>query len=109
MRLFPLFLYADSATGEDPLGNPINELVQIGEDEDYEGRFSSWTAEEIALDDRNVTVNNRKIITKTSKERLSQANKLKFDGMYHDIKDIKGDDYGRWRIVVVNRYGSVRP
>lgn len=102
----PLFLYANQQTGSDILGNPITELVLIGKSE---GRFSSWTNEEIALDVRNVTVNNRKILTPCSKELLEQAEKVKFEGLYHTITDITGDDTTRWRIVVVNRYGSEKP
>ncbi|RDW17045.1 hypothetical protein CWR48_15705 [Oceanobacillus arenosus] len=103
MRFQPLFLFENQKTGEDELGNEINQLVQFKESD---GRFSSWTSEEIALDVRNVTVNNRKIITRESKANLLLANKVKFDGKYHSISDIKGDDYDRWRVLVVNRYGT---
>jgi hypothetical protein len=99
----PLFLFAKQETGKDALGNPIYELVQIGKSE---GRFSSWTSEEIALDVRSVTVNNRKILTPCTKELLEQADKVQFEGLYHSINEIKGDDTTRWRILVVNRYGS---
>lgn len=103
MIFMPLILFANQQTGSDILGNPINELVMIGESE---GRFSSWTNAEIALDNRNVTVNNRKIITRETKGNLLLADKVKFDGLYHSITEIKGDDTSRWRILVVNRYGS---
>lgn len=106
MRLFPLFLYANSPIGSDPLGNPINELVVIGESE---GRFSSWSSTEVALDDRSVTVNNRKILTRALKSELLLAEKIQFDGLYHTITEIRGDDYERWRLLVVNRYGSEKP
>lgn len=104
MRLFPLFLYANNETGKDSLRNPIFELVQFGEQ--YEGRFSPWTSEEIALDTRNVTVNNRKIVTRAKKSDILLADKVKFEGLYHSITDVKGDDYGRWRLIVVERHGS---
>lgn len=99
----PLLFFKNEQTGSDPLGNPINELVPIGE---AEGRFSTWTAEEIALDNREITVNNRKIITRASAAVLETVDKIKFEGKYHSITQIKGDDYVRWRILVVNRYGS---
>ena len=102
----PLFLFAKRENGTDVLGNPIYELVQIGQSE---GRFSSWTNEEIALDVRNVTVDNRKILTPCPKKLLEQADKVQFEGMYHTITAITGDDTTRWRIVVVNRYGSEKP
>ncbi|MCO7128393.1 hypothetical protein NIE88_21975 [Sporolactobacillus shoreicorticis] len=103
MRFLPLYLFANQQTGLDPLGNPINELVRTGESI---GRFSSWTAEEIALDNRQVTQNNRKIITRATKADLLSADKIEFEDRYHSITEIRGDDTTRWRIVVVNRYGS---
>lgn len=106
MRFQPLYLFANQATGSDILGNPINELVMIGESE---GRFSNWTAEQIALDNREVTMNNRKIITRESKANLLLAEKIQFDGKYHSITSIRGEDTDRWRILVVNRYGSETP
>ena len=103
MRFLPLFFYGNQQTGSDQLNNPIYENVLIGESL---GRFSSWTAKEVALDNRDVTVNNRKIITKAKKETLLQVNQVELDGLYYSVKDIIGDDYSRWRILVVNRYGS---
>lgn len=102
----PLYFYANHEAGRDPLGNPITELIQIGESE---GRFSTWTSEEIALDVREVTLYNRKILTPAPKELIEQAEKVKFEDKYHDIKDITGDDTTRWRIIIVNRYGSEKP
>ncbi|TLQ07565.1 hypothetical protein FEZ48_06175 [Marinilactibacillus psychrotolerans] len=103
MRLFPLFLYANSQTGEDALDNPITELVVVGESE---GIFSTWTDKEVALDKRNVTVNNRKILTRAKKLDIAQSSKVLFEGLYHTITEVKGNDYDRWRLIIVNRYGS---
>lgn len=106
MRFYPLFLYANQQIGSDQLNNPIYERVLIGESI---GRFSSWTAEEIALDKREVTVNNRKILTRASKAVIDEADKVKINGLYYSIKDVIGDDFDRWRLVIVNRYGSEKP
>jgi len=103
MRFLPLFLYGNQQVGSDQLNNAVYELVQTGKSE---GRFSSWTAEEIALDKREVTLNNKKIITRASKATLQQVEKVKIDGMYYSIQEIKGDGFSRWRILIVNRYGS---
>lgn len=103
MILLPLFLYEKSETGTDPLGNPVTELVQFGQGE---GRFSSWTAEEIALDVREVTRNNRKILTWMKRADLERADRVKFEGKYHKVTEIKGDDHQRWRILVVHRFGT---
>lgn len=106
MRLKPLCFYAKKEVGKDPLGNPVTELVMIGQSE---GRFSSWTAEEIALDVREVTLYNRKILTPAPKGLIEQADKVKFEDKFHDIIEMKGDDTTRWRILIVNRYGSDEP
>ncbi|WP_149155257.1 hypothetical protein [Bacillus sp. CH30_1T] len=96
-------MYANQEVGKDQLNNPINELVQIGESV---GRFSNWTSKEVALDKRDITANSRKILTRESKANLLLADKVKFEHKYHSIKEIIGDDYSRWRIIIVNRYGS---
>jgi hypothetical protein len=103
MILHPLFLYENQQVGSDALGNPINERIMFLEGD---GRFSSWTSEEIALDNRDVTKNNRKILTWVKREHLERAEYVKIDGKYHKVTEIKGDDYQRWRIVVVDRYGT---
>lgn len=103
MRFQPLFLIGEIIIGEDVLGNSITAPGVISESS---GRFSSWTSEEIALDQRDVTKNNRKIITRAKKSDLVLAHKVQIDGKYHSITEIKGDDTSRWRIIVVNRYGS---
>lgn len=106
MIFAPLFLFANKQVGTDALNNPIYELVQISESE---GRFSNWTAEQIALDNREVTAHNRKIITRETMENLLKAVAIQFDGKYHTITQIRGEDTDRWRILVVNRYGSDEP
>ena len=103
MRFQPLSLYKSEPLETDVLGNPINTLEKFWQSE---GRFSSWTAQEIALDARNVTINNRKILTRTSKSYLEQADKVKFEGCYYSVKEVQGSDYDRWRILIVDRYGS---
>ena len=92
-------------TGTDVLGNDKydTELFKTSE-----GRFSSWSATEVALDTRNVTTNNRKLITKALKADIMQATAVLIDGKYHDITEVKGDEYNRWRIIVVNQFGRDR-
>lgn len=103
MRFQPLSLYKNESLETDALGNPINTLDKFWQ---ADGIFSSWTAQEIALDNRNVTINNRKIITRASKSYLEQADKVKFEDRYYSVKEVKGSDYDRWRILIVDRYGS---
>ena len=103
MRFQPLLFYKNESLETDALGNPINNLEKFWQSD---GRFSNWTAQEIALDNRNVTVNNRKIVTRASKSYLEQADKVKFEGRYYSVKEVKGSDYDRWRVLIVDRYGS---
>lgn len=110
MNFKPLFLYAETETGTDVLGNPLTEMNLFWESE---GFFSSWNNRELAADNitvtangRPVTVDNRKIITNCSREMLEKADKVFFEGKYHNITIIEGDDSMRWRVVIVNRYGS---
>lgn len=106
MRFYPLLLYANQQIGSDQLNNPIYERVLIGESI---GRFSSWTDKEVALDSREVTVTSRKILTRASKADISEADKVKINGLYYSIKEVTGDNFDRWRLVIVNRYGSEKP
>lgn len=99
----PLLFFKNEQMGTDELNNPIYELIPSSESE---GRFSSWTAEEIALDKREATVNNRKIVTRAPLPVIKAADRVKFEDQFHDIREIKGDDLTRWRILIVNRYGS---
>lgn len=92
-------------TGTDILGNDKYDTVLF---KTSEGCFSSWSTTEVALDTRNVTTNNRKLITKALKADIMQATAVLIDGKYHDITDVKGDDYNRWRIIVVNQFGRDR-
>ena len=76
MRFSPLFLFSYQENGRDALGNPIKQLAKTGE---ADGLISPWTAEEIALDVREVTKLNRKIITRASRASLEQADKVSFE------------------------------
>ena len=79
MRFQPLSLYKKEALETDALGNPINTLDKFWQ---ADGIFSSWTAQEIALDSRNVRINNRKILTRATKNYLKQSDKVRCNGMY---------------------------
>jgi len=40
---------------------------------------------------------------------LLKSSRIEFEGKFHNIKEIIGDDTDRWRILVVDRYGSDEP
>lgn len=88
-------------TGQDELNNPLYELASFLK---TEGRFSNWSEKEIALDTRNITQNQRKIITSASLADCEKAVSVLFDGKYYTIHE--RTDVGRWRILVVDHYGS---
>lgn len=102
MRMEPLLFYGRMVVGRDQLGNDIYQNVLLSESV---GRFSTWTTEEIALDTRNVTVNARKVITPARMFNMRFATAIKIGNKYHNIQEIKGDDYNRWRIIVVDKFG----
>lgn len=100
MRFKPLKLYADKETGRDVLGNPITQPVLIGL---YEGLVTSWTVEEIALLDREVTRTQRKLITDAPISIIRQADSIELEGeRYHDI-EVRTDTV-RWRICHIKGY-----
>jgi len=100
MRFKPLRLYAANKTGEDVLGNPITESVLIGL---YEGMVTSWTTQEIALLDREVTRMQRKLLTDAPIDIIRQADTIELEGeSYHDI-EVKTDTV-RWRLCHIKDY-----
>lgn len=100
MRFKPLKLYADQQTGSDVLGNPITEPVLIGL---YEGLVTSWTTEEIALLDREVTRTQRKLLTDAPLDVIRQSDSIEIEGnSYHQV-EVKTDTV-RWRICHIKDY-----
>lgn len=100
MRFKPLKLYANRQTGSDVLGNPITEPVLIGL---YEGLVTSWTTEEIALLDREVTRTQRKLLTDAPLDVIRQSDSIEIEGnSYHQV-EVKIDTV-RWRICHIKDY-----
>lgn len=101
MRFYDVEVYKSEKTGSDKLGNPIVTLAVLA---NGEGRKGTWTAEEIALDNRIVTKKLQKAITTVSKSSLSKAVSLRLNGELFDIEEVKGEDDDRWRIVYLKKY-----
>lgn len=100
MRFKPLSLYENRKTGEDVLGNPITVPVLIGQ---YDGLVTSWTTEEIALLDREVTRTQRKLLTSAPIDVIRQADTVEIDGnSYHQV-EVKTDTV-RWRLCHIKDY-----
>ncbi|MBC1272684.1 hypothetical protein [Listeria booriae] len=100
MRLSPIFLFRKVETGKDELLNPITSLEKFGESV---GRFSNWSAEEIALDTRGVTKTTRKILTRLSKVDCDAADVVELEGDRYEKTELT-KNYGRWRLMIVTKY-----
>ncbi|MGY3766837.1 hypothetical protein ACWOAH_09960 [Vagococcus vulneris] len=104
MRLYEIALFEKIKTGEkDRLGNDITEIKLF---ETGEGRKSTWTADEIALDSRIVTKKLQKVIATLSTKTLQKAFYLELNGNRFEIEEIKGEDDERWRVVYLKAYGK---
>lgn len=106
MRLDDLFLCAYESIGEDEYYNPIKRLVKIGDPVGAEGRFTSWTKEDIQVEGRDVTKHTRKVITTADLDECEAADKILFEGQLYSIKEVRGDDYTRWRLLIVDKHGN---
>lgn len=100
MRLTDITLFVYEKTGEDALGNPIYEDVEVTR---YKGKITQWTIEEIALLDRIVTQSQRKLITTAPIDILKQANAIKINDDTYAITQVKSD-FVRWRMAHVKEY-----
>lgn len=99
MRLTELAFYKAVSSGQDELGNEIEELKLMSL---YKGRFTPWTREDIELIDRTVTKSNRKLLTLATKEQCQEADYIKLDNVVYKINNLL--DYGRWRCFYVEVY-----
>lgn len=92
--------YENKKVDEDALGNPIYDEVEIGV---YRTALTQWTTEEIALLDRSVTQNNRKLLTHAPINVLKRASHVYVDDIKYTQIDVKSD-YVRWRVCHVKEY-----
>lgn len=100
MRFKKLELYENNVTGTDVLGNEITVPVLIGA---YQGLVTSWTAEEIALLDREVTRTQRKLMTDAPISEIKKAEKIRIDDKDYSFVMMKTDSV-RWRVCQVKDY-----
>lgn len=100
MRYFAVHLLTETQTGTDVLGNPIQSL-QVQETT-YKGRFTEWTAEDIALSGREVTQTQRKILTDAPLDLCRQAAAVRAGDTDYPIIHV-ADLHGRWRLLYVKK------
>lgn len=87
-------------TGVDRLSNPIYEEKEIM---NVKARFQPWNQEDINIEGREVTMNQRKVILRMKKSDFPQCEKIKFNEI-HDITKVK--DLSRFVALYVKKYGK---
>lgn len=86
-------------TGKDALNNDIKtEKEVLG----VKGRFTPWSANDLALEDREVTVNQRKFLLRIKKKDYPKCDRVRVDGETYDIKNVF--DLGRFVLLYVKRF-----
>ncbi len=85
-------------TGKDELSNPIYEEKEILS---VKARFQPWTNEDVSLEGREVTLNQRKVVLRTKLSNFPKCQKIKFNETY-EIQSIK--DLSRFVALYVKIY-----
>lgn len=100
MKYRPFELLRDTEVDHDTLGNPITEETVL---DTILGRFTPWTAKEIEILGRELTIANRKVMTRAARDLLEKADRIRDDGFCYTIEQIL--DLGtRWRLLYVKGY-----
>lgn len=82
--------------GQDKLNNPIYEKESIGT---FKGRITPWTADNIALEGREYTSSNCRMITQVGRQLLEIAKYIQIDGKDYEFKKVENAE--RWRVIDV--------
>lgn len=93
-------LKSKEKVGEDVLKNPIYEWMTICV---TRARFTPWTDEQIALDDREVTKNEQRFIIPIPYHCFPKCQKAVIDGIEQEIKQII-ELSPRWTAIQVKVY-----
>lgn len=88
-------------TGQDALGNSI-----YGESpgSQFPARFTPWDAQDIALEGREVTVNQRKLLVRIPHREFPDCQKIQFEGEIYQVMQITGLS-PRFTLLHVKKYG----
>lgn len=92
--------YKNVKADEDALGNPIFKEQII---DSYPTTLTEWSTEEIALLDRAVTQNNRKMLTHANIDVLKETTHVYINGTKYTNITLKSD-FKRWRLCYVKEY-----
>lgn len=78
-------LLAKRQIGKDALGNPVNDLVEVGRST---ARFTPWTDEQTALEDREVTRNEQQFLIPLPYARFPACQAVELDGHRQEITQV---------------------
>lgn len=97
----PVTLINRTETGKDALGNPAYEESPGSQ---FLARFTPWDAQDIALEGREVTVNQRKLLIRISRTEFPDCQKVQFEGEVYQVMQIT-DLSPRFTLLYVKKYG----
>lgn len=102
MRFIPFELAIKKDTFQyDSLGNPILNKEYLSTL--FYGRLTEWTAEDVAVNGRDLTVGTRKLLCNAiTKEQSKNAVSVKINGTEYTVKSVK--DLGRWQMLIVQGF-----
>ncbi|WP_302159624.1 hypothetical protein [uncultured Ruminococcus sp.] len=100
MQYLPIHLLCSVQTGTDVLGNPVTELQ--AEAAPYQGRLTPWAAEDVELEGRAVTQNQRRLITNAPLSACRSASGVRVCGENYRILSV--EELRRWRLLRVERW-----
>ena len=87
-------------TGKDVLKNDIKTEKEVLNG--VKGRFTPWNATDLELEDREVTINQRKFLLRIKKKDYPKCDRVRIDGETYNIKNVI--DLGRFVLLYVKRF-----
>lgn len=96
----PVTIINRSETGKDALGNPIYKESNGSQ---FPARFTPWDAKDIALEGREITANQRKLLVRMPRKEVPDCQKVEFEGKIYQITQIT-DLYPRFTMLYVKKY-----
>lgn len=97
----PVTLINRTETGKDALGNPVYEESPGSQ---FPVRFTPWDAQDIALEGREVTVNQRKLLVRIPRTEFPDCQKVQFEGEVYEVMQVT-DVSPRFTLLYVKKYG----
>lgn len=101
MRYISIAFLTQKQTGTDVLGNPVME-TETGA-KWYRGRFTEWSAEETALEGRDLTKAARRLLTDAPLSVCRTADGVQTDGG-ENYRILSVKELERWRLLYVERW-----